>query len=131
MKVLLVRFKFSFDCLFYKFISKNDFTYPYFYACVSACMSLCVLHVNLFAWEGRREQEIPWRYSYRQLWAAMPVIGTKSGSSGKAVSVLNLWALSPAIDSSSYPVFPPVLYSYSKAWFCHQTLKGFTIWNSL
>ena len=40
--------------------------------------------------------QVPWNWIFRQLWAAMWVLGIESGSSGRAVSALNRWAISPA-----------------------------------
>ena len=45
--------------------------------------------------------QIPWNWTYRQVWAAMWVLGIEPGFSGRAVSVLNLWAISPAPNGCS------------------------------
>ena len=39
---------------------------------------------------------IPWNWSYRQLWAAMWMLGIEPWSSGRAASALSCWAISPA-----------------------------------
>ena len=40
--------------------------------------------------------QIPWNWNYRQLWAAMWVLGIEPESFGRAVSALNGWIISPA-----------------------------------
>ena len=42
--------------------------------------------------------QISWNWSYRQVWAAIWVLGLEPGSSGRAASALNHWAISPAPD---------------------------------
>ena len=37
-----------------------------------------------------------WYWSYRQVWAAMWVLGMEPGFSGRAVNALNHWTISPA-----------------------------------
>jgi hypothetical protein len=38
----------------------------------------------------------PWNWSYRWLWGAMWLLGIEPRFSGRAASVLNCWAISPA-----------------------------------
>ena len=66
------------------------------------CSILCIW-VFSFAWiyepislKARRGCWIPWDLrNYRQLWAAMLILGTESRSSARAISVLIHWAISP------------------------------------
>lgn len=46
----------------------------------------------------RMEEDIwiPWKWSYRHLWAALWVLETESMSSIRAVHAVSLWAISPA-----------------------------------
>lgn len=39
-----------------------------------------------------------WNWSHRELWAAMWVLRTESGASGRVFSVPNHWAISPALN---------------------------------
>ena len=50
-----------------------------------ACMYMCRCQVS-------------WNWSYRQLWAAMWVLGMEPGPSGRAASALNHWAISPEMS---------------------------------
>ena len=40
--------------------------------------------------------QVPWNWNYRELWTAVWVLGIEPRSSGRAVSALNCWAISPA-----------------------------------
>ena len=44
--------------------------------------------------------QIPWNWSYRQLWVAMWMLGIESRFSGRAACALNYWAISPATVKS-------------------------------
>lgn len=59
--------------------------YVYVYECMgllSACMpTLCVWLVSREAWRGH---QIPWDWSYRQLWAIVWMLGIECGSSKKS-----------------------------------------------
>ena len=46
--------------------------------------------------EARRGCWIPWKWSYKWLCAVTWVLRTEPGSSGRAASALNHWAISPA-----------------------------------
>ena len=66
-------------------------------ACVGwwcACMYECALCACRVPADSRGEYLIPKNLSYTWLWAAMWVPGTESGTSA---SVLNHWAISPAV----------------------------------
>ena len=55
--------------------------------------------------------EVPWNLSYRQLWAAMWVLGVEPWSSGIAGSALNLQVISPAPPVYFFrPYFVPALF---------------------
>lgn len=45
---------------------------------------MCLCHVCAVPQEGRRGHRIPWGWSYRELWAAMRVLGMKPRSSRRA-----------------------------------------------
>ena len=47
---------------------------------------------------------ISWNWSYRQLWAVMWMLGIEPRSFRRAVSALNLWAISPVPTSHSLPL---------------------------
>ena len=56
-----------------------------------------VPHVSLVLVEARRVGEVPWSWSYRQFVSRHhAVLGIKQGSSGRAASAFNYWAISPA-----------------------------------
>lgn len=57
-------------------------------------MFLGVLPACIFVWEC----QIPCNWSYRQLCVAMGVLGINPGSSRRAPSVLNHWAIFPALS---------------------------------
>lgn len=62
------------------------------FVCMYVCApSMCVVHK-----EARRGHGIPWDWSCRCLWATLWILGIKPGCSGKANSVLDCWAISPA-----------------------------------
>ena len=72
-------------------------------------MSICVLPACMSAWGC----QIPWNWSYRQVWTATWVLGIEPGSSGGAACVLNHWAISWAPKflndiQTPYNVFVPV-----------------------
>lgn len=46
-------------------------------------------YVCLVLTETRKVLWIFWKWSYRQMWAAMRLLGTETGSSARAASVLN------------------------------------------
>lgn len=58
------------------------------------CFSVCVPHVFLLPKEPKRRCYILW--NYRQLWVTLCLLGTDSGSSERAASTFNCWAISPA-----------------------------------
>lgn len=58
---------------------------------LSACMSVCAVPM-----EDKKGCWVLWNWSYRWLWAAMCVLGTKLRPPGKIASALNYWAISPA-----------------------------------
>lgn len=58
---------------------------------VFACM--CTICVELVPVEARRGHQKPWTWNYRRLWATMWVLGTKSGFSVRADSVLSHYAI--------------------------------------
>jgi hypothetical protein len=51
-------------------------------------MCIGVLPVCAFVWRF-----YTWNWSYRELWAAMWVLGIDPGSSGKSVSARNCWVI--------------------------------------
>ena len=63
----------------------------YVYGCF-ACMyvRLCLVHGE--AWRGH---QVPWNWSYRQLWAAMWVLGIEPRPFRRATNTLNCWTISP------------------------------------
>jgi hypothetical protein len=52
-------------------------------------MDVCVSHMCLVPAELRRGHWIPWNWSYRQLLAALWVLGAKPHFSVRAVNALN------------------------------------------
>jgi hypothetical protein len=64
----------------------------YVYECL-ACMYICILWIFLVPEAARKGL---WNWTSRWLWATVWVLGTKPGSSGRAASALNFWAISPA-----------------------------------
>ena len=63
------------------------------------CMCVCVLCPCLVPLKVRRGCQIPWNWSYRQLWAASWVLGSEPRSSARAASALLCWAIYPATFS--------------------------------
>ena len=45
---------------------------------------------------------VSWNWSYRQLWIAMSVLGIEPGSSGRTISTLDCWAISPIYGLSFF-----------------------------
>ena len=56
---------------------------------------LCTMYVCLVIMKNTRYQ-VPWRWSYRSLWAAMWVLETEPRCSARSATGLNLWAILPA-----------------------------------
>ena len=50
---------------------------------------MCIAVSPVWGWQ------VPWNCSYRQLWAALWMLEIAPGSSGRAVSTLNCWVISP------------------------------------
>jgi hypothetical protein len=64
--------------------------------CLHICMhTVCVC---LVLTEARQGYQISCNWSYRQVWAAMWLLGIEPKSSRKAGSALNIWDLSPVPD---------------------------------
>lgn len=65
--------------------------------CISVCpsvrlCSMCTVPTKSLTW-----CQIPWNLSYRWFWATMLVLRIEPGSSGRALSTLNCWAVSLAL----------------------------------
>lgn len=56
-----------------------------------------ILCACLVSMEVRRGHWIPWDFNYRQVWAAMWLLGIEPGSSERVASVLISWATSPVL----------------------------------
>lgn len=65
--------------------------FSFLWICVGTCVSMCVC-VQEQA-KVRREHQIPWNWSSRQLQADVLVLGIDSGTCARAVHTLNGWAL--------------------------------------
>ena len=59
------------------------------------CMNVCAPHSYQVAIKARREVWIPSNWSCRWLQATMYVLGIEPGSSGRWISALNHWDISP------------------------------------
>jgi hypothetical protein len=57
-------------------------------------MHACVPHPFLVPKEYRRGYQMPWNWSYKQLWATMWMMEIEYWFSGRATSVLNNWVIS-------------------------------------
>lgn len=67
--------------------------------------------------------QISWNWSYRQLWAAVWVLGIQSGLFGRTASVLNCKAISPAPADRFLISWPVHLWGFSfLRWYNLQTL---------
>jgi hypothetical protein len=77
------------------FISNFPFT-PFFQTLVETFFPWLLLQIILFSVETYDTPEEGTRSHYRWLWATMWLLGTELRTSGRAVSALNLWAISPA-----------------------------------
>ena len=66
--------------------------------CLHICMHTVCVCVCLVLTEARKGYQISWNWSYRQVWAAIWVLGIEPKSSRKAGSALNIWDLSPVPD---------------------------------
>lgn len=60
---------------------------------VSLHVRVCTICVH---WAWKPEREISWNCSYRWLWNPMQVLGIEPESSGRAISFLSPWTVSPA-----------------------------------
>ena len=79
-----------------------------------ACLFMNCVHAILMA--TRRRHQISWNWSYRQLWAAMWVLGTEAGFSTRAVSALNPGVivsapLNPKVNSEDQKYLSSILYT--------------------
>lgn len=64
------------------------------------CLRVCRCTICVSgAVEARRGHQIPENWSFRWLWAWVYVVGIKPGTSGRTVSALGHWAISPAVLS--------------------------------
>jgi hypothetical protein len=67
-------------------------------------------YVSAVPKEARRRYWIPWKWSYRWLWAPVWMLGPKLRSSASAFGTLNLWAIPPVYTLSwsfHYPTLAP------------------------
>lgn len=76
----------------------SSFKYKYKYSFFSISMTHIIywLQPLFFFLKVRRGHWIPWKLSYRQLWATAWGLEPELGSSTRAVSTLNCLSLSPA-----------------------------------
>jgi hypothetical protein len=84
----------------------NFFRFTYFIFYVHECfagMYVCIPLARLVSSEVRRQQGIPWNWSYNGLWATMWVLGTKPWSSVGATVDFTCWGISTA---------PPLIYLF-------------------
>lgn len=82
---------FPLSFLFFIFFFKVAYFYSVLW--VFACMRICVPRTRLMFLKVRRGHQMTQDQSYRCLWDAMWGLGTKSGSSARTVSVVNLKAI--------------------------------------
>jgi hypothetical protein len=58
------------------------------------CLNVCQCPM-----EARKDHQIPWNWSYRQLGAAaIWVLGVEPKFSGRTASTLNHWVITPALN---------------------------------
>jgi hypothetical protein len=76
----------------------NDFFLIFLCAWCFAFMGVFVIQV--VPMEPRRENWIPWNWSYWRLLAIMWVLGTQPESSARATTALSCWVIFPASQSS-------------------------------
>jgi hypothetical protein len=80
------------------FLTKCDaishLTYFYFLMCIHI-LPIC-MSVHFIVPMGARRDLLPQNWGYRQLWAAMWVLGTKPRPPVRSASALNHWAISVA-----------------------------------
>ena len=69
-----------------KVITSFSFFIIYFY------LMCIVFYLHTCLWGC----QLPWSWSYRQLWTTMWLLGIELRTSGRAASALNRWAISPA-----------------------------------
>lgn len=62
--------------------------------CVCVCHGFVLVQRSMKNW-------LPWLWGYRQVSAAVWVLGTELGCLGRAASTLNCCAISPALDLES------------------------------
>ena len=76
--------------------------YVCMYVCMCACMYACVsgyVHVCAGSCAHHKRASDPLKWELHHVARSqMPVLGTKFGSSAKAVSIPNHWATSPAMS---------------------------------
>ena len=89
---------FCFVFFFLLVLGVGAFKKLYMYSCF-AWTYVCVPHECLVPTEVRRGLQIPWNWSYGWVWATVWVLKTESGSSARATSALNHWAISPGYFS--------------------------------
>ena len=85
--VISFSWKFLFSFLF--------LTFYFIYVWVVFFFPTCVPHICLVSLEVKRGCQVPWNWTYRQLCAAIWVLGMEARSSGRAASALNCWVISP------------------------------------
>lgn len=73
-------------------VNKADFRFT------EICLPLH--HVRAVSVEARKRYLITWNWGCKDLWAAHWVLGTEPGSSVRAVSALNHWAIRPVSSES-------------------------------
>lgn len=76
------------------------------------CMYICTAHVCHVFSDFTRGRQIPWTWTWRWFWATVWVqLGTKPGSSTRAVSALDLQLSRPEYFCCVYECFPSMCVS--------------------
>lgn len=99
-----------------------------------ASVHVCAPHACLMSLEVRRECQIPWNQSYRQLWMSMWLQSMRPGSSRRAASSLIHVSLSTAPVSHTYtmesisPHFPSLIPLPLPSYLLHTFPSLFCVW---
>jgi hypothetical protein len=91
--------------VFFSFFSIYIYIYIYIYSfyfmCEYFCLHVWTLWTHLAPTEVRRRHQTLWCSSCRWLWTATWVLQVELGSSARATSALNHWAILPALSLNS------------------------------
>lgn len=92
------------------------YSFMLFWLNLCLCIVWCMVPV-----EAKSENQIPWKWSYGQLWATMWVLAIGPGSSGRWASPLNHWTETQCIQKfyfhfleQNYPKYHQLIISQDK-----------------